>query len=181
MQRKLTLLFILSNGANEPVLWGLAREASNWGKSYLLWARVVGRHAVLSAAHVHPDLGSDQNTLNQLGLSEGHFPRLLSYTWGKCLVSKDGETEPKTRTTQCSNNGDVFTTHINKNTRSMSATSTSARKFARKSARKKTLSTCLTHGLALLALMKSSTWPLIPCYISCTTSDPCVLTPPPKQ
>lgn len=100
MQRKLTLLFILSNDANKPVLWGLAHKASNWGKSYLLWAHVVGRHAVLCAAHAHPDLGSDQNTLNQLGLNEGHFPRLLSYTCGKCLVSKDGETEPKTRTMQ---------------------------------------------------------------------------------
>lgn len=41
---------------------------------------MVGRHAVLCAAHVHPDLGSDQNTLNQLGPNEGHFTRLLSYT-----------------------------------------------------------------------------------------------------
>lgn len=68
---------------------------------------MVGRHGVLCAAHVHQDLGSDQNTLNQLGPYEGHFTRLLSCTSGKCLVSKDGETEPKTRTTQCSDNGGV--------------------------------------------------------------------------
>ena len=28
---------------------------------------------VLCVAYVHPDLGSDQNTLNQLGPNEGHF------------------------------------------------------------------------------------------------------------
>lgn len=41
---------------------------------------MVGRHGVLCAAHVHQDLGSDQNTLNQLGPYEGHFTRLLSCT-----------------------------------------------------------------------------------------------------
>lgn len=35
---------------------------------------------VLCVARVHPDLGSDQNTLNQLGPNEGHFaPSFILY------------------------------------------------------------------------------------------------------
>lgn len=46
---------------------------------------------VLCVAHVHPDLGSDQNTLNQLGPNEGHFVlSFILYIREKCLVSTDG-------------------------------------------------------------------------------------------
>lgn len=75
--------------------------------------------------HVHPDLGSDQNTLNQLGPNEGHF--VLSFIlFIRGMSGLQGWlTEPKTRATQDTihnNNTGVFTRHINKNIRLMPGT-----------------------------------------------------------
>lgn len=70
---------------------------------------------VLCAAHVLPDLGSDQNTLNQLGPNEGHFVLSFILYIGEMLGLQGWLTEPKTRTTVHNNNTKVFTTHVNKN------------------------------------------------------------------
>lgn len=46
----------------------------------LYWELVWLEGMVLCEAHVHSDLGSDLNTLNQLGPNEGHFaPSLILY------------------------------------------------------------------------------------------------------
>lgn len=72
---------------------------------------------VLCVAHVHPDLGSDQNTLNQLGPNEGHFA--LSFI----LYIRENAWSPRTvnrakdqNNTIRNNNTGVFTAHVNKNT-----------------------------------------------------------------
>lgn len=76
IQRKLTLLFVrhfLGKGTNKSLLWGLAYKPYNRGKSLFYCELVWLQGTVLCVAYVHPDLGSDQNTLNQLGPNEGHF------------------------------------------------------------------------------------------------------------
>lgn len=73
-REKLTLLFVLGNTANTSLLWGLACKTSNRGKSLFYCEPVWLEGTVLCVWLMFiQDLGSDQNTLNQLGPNEGHF------------------------------------------------------------------------------------------------------------